>query len=364
MELREITRFLETTAPLSLQESYDNSGLSVGRADKQVKGILICLDVTEEVIDEAIEKNADLIISHHPVIFGGLKKLNESNMVERIVAKAIKNDIALYAIHTNLDSVHNGVSGMIAKKLELRDVQVLSPSKNLLRKLVTFCPDAHVERVRQAIFEAGAGNIGNYSNCSFNAKGTGTFQGGENTNPYVGKQNSMHYENETRIETIYPVYNEGAILKALTNAHPYEEVAYDIFPLQNKYHRVGMGAIGHLEKAMQEEEFLVWMKEKMKTKCVRHTPLTGKKIKKVALCGGSGSFLINDALRANADVFISGDIKYHDFFRAENKLIIADIGHYESEQFTKELLFNLLNEKFTNFAISISDINTNPIQYL
>jgi dinuclear metal center YbgI/SA1388 family protein len=363
MKVREVTSYLESIAPLSLQESYDNAGLSVGSPEMDIKGILICLDVTEEVVDEAIEKEANLIVSHHPVIFGGLKKINGRNMVEKIVIKCIKHDIALYGIHTNLDSIKEGVSGMIAKKLKLKQTKVLSPAKSLLRKLVTFCPIEKAEEVRQAIFAAGAGYLGNYSDCSFNNIGTGTFKANEGAKPYVGEINKIHHENETRIETVYPVYHEKNIIKALLENHPYEEVAYDIYPLENEFEKIGMGIIGKLDKPIGEKEFIQQLKNSLKAKVVRHTALKGNTIKTVAVCGGSGSFLITKAMSQHADIFISGDIKYHDFFIPEGRMIIADIGHYESEQFTKELLFNILKEKFTNFAVSISKVNTNPIQY-
>ena len=363
MKIANIIDVLEEFAPTSLQENYDNSGLILGNKNDEVEGALICLDVTEEILDEAIQRNYGMIISHHPLIFKGIKKLNSKNLVERIIVKAIKNNIAIYAIHTNADNVVAGVNGIIAKKLGLNNTKVLDEKKNLFRKLVTFCPINKANDVRMAIFEAGAGQIGDYSHCSFNMDGTGTFKGNLGANPFVGEKNKLNQEPETRIEAIYPVFNERKIINALLNAHPYEEVAYDIFPLENSYHQFGAGLIGNLDNEVKESEFLNSLKKTFGAGVIRHTKLLNKPIKKVAVCGGSGSFLINHAKAAGADIFITGDIKYHDFFEAENQMIIADIGHYESEQFTKDLIHSILIEKIPNFALQISKQNTNPINY-
>lgn len=363
MKIKDITNYLESLAPLSLQESYDNSGLITGNRNDKLKGVLITLDTTEDVIDEAMEKNANLIISHHPIIFKGLKRLTGNNYVERSVIKAIKNDIALYSIHTNLDNSTEGVNRKLSEKLDLEDCRILKPKQNLLRKLVTFVPIDHAEKVRESIFNAGAGQIGNYDSCSFNLSGEGTFRGGDNTNPYVGEKGKIHYENEIRVETIYPEYIEKNILKALFESHPYEEVAYDIYPLNNLFNQVGAGMIGVLKNSKTEEEFLSFVKNNLNCQTIRHTKMLGKKIKTVALCGGSGSFLINDAIRQKADAYISGDIKYHEFFDSDNKILIIDAGHYETEQFTKELIFDTLKKKFNNFACFLSEANTNPINY-
>jgi len=364
MLLNTITKELESIAPLQLQESYDNSGLLIGRPDSVITGVIITLDVTEEILKEAISKKCNLIIAHHPLIFKGIKSITGRNSIERIVEEAIKNDIAIYAIHTNLDNVDNGVNDILCQKLGLINTQILSVKSGLLRKLVTFCPIDHAEKVRESIFNAGAGQIGNYDNCSFNASGEGSFRALEDTNPFVGEKGKLHFEKETRIETIYPVYHERAILKALFEAHPYEEVAYDIYPLANNFKQVGAGMIGELESPKDETEFLKDIKKITGTGCVRHSALTGRKIKKVAVCGGSGSFLIPDALKHQADIFITGDVKYHEFFDAEGKMLIADVGHFESEQFSKELIYSILMKKFPTFAVQISEINTNSVNYL
>lgn len=363
MLLQAITDLIETIAPLSYQETYDNAGLIIGSKEKEIEKAIICLDITEEVLNEAIDKQCQLIISHHPLIFKGFKKLNGKNATERIIVKAIQHDIAIYAAHTNLDNVNQGVNAMLAKKLNLKNPRILQPKRAMLRKLVCFCPTTHAEAVRNAIFEAGAGHIGNYDSCSFNTSGEGSFRASESANPFVGAINQLHYENEIRIETIFPAYLENKILKALFTTHPYEEVAYDIYTLENETNTIGSGMIGEIEEK-DEILFLQFVKSITNAKSIRHTALQGKPIKKVALCGGSGSFLIKDAIAAGADIFITGDVKYHDFFEAENKIIIADIGHYESEQYTKELLYSIIIKKFPNFAVLISEKNTNPIHYL
>ena len=364
MKLQEITDCLEAYAPLSLQESYDNAGLICGNKGMDINAALICLDSTEAVIDEAIERGCNLVIAHHPVVFSGLKKFNGKNYVERVIIKAIRNNIAIYAAHTNLDNVHNGVNAKIAEKLGLVNCNVLAPQKNLLKKLVTFCPEAKAEEVRTALFNAGAGHIANYDECSFNTAGTGTFRPRAGSDPFVGEIGKQHQENEVRIETIYPQHTESQLLKALFNAHPYEEVAYDLIPLSNTHNRIGAGLIGELPKETNEMDFLKRLKTVMKADSLRYTGLRDKKVKKIAICGGSGSFLLGDAIKSGADVFVTADFKYHQFFDAENRIIIADIGHYESEQFTVELFYEILKKKFSTFALLISTINTNPIKYL
>ncbi len=365
MKLKEITDCLESFAPLAYQESYDNAGLICGNKNMEITSGLICLDSTEEVIDEAIANGCNLVIAHHPIVFSGLKKFNGNNYVERVIIKAIQNNIAIYAAHTNLDNVHNGVNAKIAEKLGLINCKVLAPSKGAtLKKLVTYCPEDKAEEIRIALFKVGAGHIANYDECSFTSSGIGTFRAGEGANPYVGEQGKQHQENEVRIETIYPAHSESELIKALCAAHPYEEVAYDLFPITNINYRVGAGIIGELDAEMNEMDFLKNIKKVMKAEGIRYTALRDKKIKRVAVCGGAGSFLLADAIKNEADIFITADFKYHQFFDAENRIIIADIGHYESEQYTNELFYEILRKKFNTFALLISKINTNPIKYL
>lgn len=364
MIIRDIIQVLEAFAPLPYQESYDNAGLLFGHAGMEVKGVLLTLDATEAVLDEAIEKGCNLVIAHHPIVFGGLKKINGSSYVERVVIKAIKHDIAVYAAHTNLDNVRGGVSAMMAAQLGLEQTSVLAPKKELLRKLFTFVPAADAEKVRTGLFKAGAGQIGKYGECSFSHDGTGTFKGAADTDPYVGKPGERHLEAETKIEVIFPAPMEAQVVRALLEHHPYEEVAYDIVQLENAYQEVGSGLIGSLPEAMDEMDFLRMVKERFRTGCVRYTPLRGKPVKKVAVCGGAGSFLLKKARSAGADAYVSADFKYHEFFDAENQLIIADVGHFESEQFAVELFYHILTENFRNFAPLKSTINTNPVNYL
>jgi dinuclear metal center YbgI/SA1388 family protein len=362
-QLSEIIRHLETIAPPSLQESYDNSGLITGSPDQEITGILVCLDSTEQVIDEAINTGCNLIVAHHPIVFSGLKKITGRTYVERVIIKAIRNNLAIYAIHTNLDNVYHGVNKRFAEKLGLENTRILSPLSGKLRKLVTFVPHVDAEKVRAAICEAGAGDISNYSDCSFNIEGIGTFKGNDLSNPVVGKKGELRREPETRIETIYPVWKEREILAALRTAHPYEEIAYNIYPLENKLDTVGAGLIGTLPQPMPSSLFLDRLKENMQAVVIRHTALVKKEISKVVLCGGSGSFLLNHAINAGADIFISADFKYHQFFDADGRIIIADIGHFETEQFTIDLLAELLSVKFTTFAVRLTGTQTNPIIY-
>ena len=363
MKLNQLVSELNKWAPLKLQESYDNSGLLLGDPNQEIKKILVTLDVVEATVEEAILGGFDLIISHHPVIFKGIKSLTGKSQEERAILKAIRNNISIASMHTNLDNVAHGVNARIAEKLELQNVKILKPVAGNLKKLVVFVPTDHLNEFRQSIFNAGAGHIGEYDQCSFGVNGTGTFRGGENANPFVGNIGELHEESEVRFETVFPKHLQSKITNAIHMHHPYEEPAYDIYSLDNSNPQIGAGMIGELKTGLNEEEFLNSLKEKMQTQCIRHTKLLNKEIKRVAFCGGSGSFLISTAKSRNADIFITGDVKYHDFFQAEESMIIADIGHYESEQFTKELIRDFLIENFSKFAVQISEHQTNPINY-
>lgn len=365
MKIAEITDFIETIAPLAMQESYDNAGLIVGDRKAEATGALVCLDVTEAVVDEAISLGFNLIIAHHPFVFGGLKKFSGDSAVERTLIKAIKNDVAVYAAHTNLDNMlQNGVNSRIADKIGLKDTKILAPMDGNLRKIVVFVPSSHAEAVRNAMLNAGAGHIGNYSHCSYNLQGQGTFKAGDGCNPFVGKIGEMHFEDETRVETIAPAHMTGKIVRAMLAAHPYEEPAYDIYPLDNSYAMAGSGILGTLPQPEDALAFLQKVKKIFGCGVIRHTRLPEKPIQKVAVCGGAGSFLIGDAMRAGADILLTADIKYHQFFDAQYSFAVADIGHYESEQFTKELFYELLTGKFSNFAVRLTEVNTNPIKYV
>ncbi len=363
MTISQIIQTLTAIAPPSLQEGYDNAGLITGSPGWACTGIITSLDATEAVVQEAIEKKCNLIVAHHPIVFGGLKQITGKNYVERTVIAAIKNDIAIYAIHTNLDNVIAGVNGKIADKLGLVNRKVLQPKGGQLKKLIVFVPEAQAAQVRQAMFEAGGGHIGNYSECSFNSSGTGTFKAGAGTNPFVGEVGAQHQEPETKIEMVVPAWLAGPVVKAMLEAHPYEEVAYDMMALDNTTGHIGSGLVGELPTPMAETAFLALLKEAFGLKILRHTPLLGKTIQKIALCGGAGSFLTKTAIAAGADAFITGDVKYHEFFDADGRLLLADIGHYESEQFTIDLLFDVLQEKFPTFAVLKTGVNTNPVLY-
>ncbi len=363
MKIQDITSLLEKMAPPSLQESYDNAGLLTGSPSMECTGILVSLDATEAVIDEAIAKGCNMVVAHHPIVFKGLKKITGKNYVEQTIIKAIKNDIAIYAIHTNLDNVIDGVNGRIADKLGLKNRKILLPKEDMLRKLAVFVPATHREQLAEALFAAGAGNIGNYSDCSFSTPGTGSFKGNDSTQPFVGRPGERHYEPEMKVEVIFPVWLERKVLAAMRGAHPYEEIAFDVYSLANIHGQTGSGLVGELEQEMDERDFLGLLKQTFDLSVIRHTAFTGKPVKKVALCGGAGSFLTGAAKAAGAQVYVSADIKYHEFFDAEGALVLADIGHYESERFTTELLLEVLRENFPTFALLKSGVQTNPVHY-
>lgn len=363
-KIKEVVSFLEGLAPSSLQEGYDNAGLIVGSFNEEVTGVLVCLDSVEETIEEAINEGCNLIVAHHPIVFNGLKRFNGTNYVERTVIKAIQNKIAIYATHTNLDSVKDGVSWKIAEKLGLQNVRVLSPKGQRLFKLETYVPKDHVESVLNAMFNAGAGRIENYSECSFTQKGVGSFNGNDDANPFVGTKGERHLEEEVKVEVVVGVDEKFKVIGALNEAHPYESVAYYLLAVENAHPTQGLGVIGELSEESEAIAFLGHIKEVMQAGMVRYTNPVKTNVKRVAVCGGSGSFLLSTAKKAGADIFLTADFKYHEFFDAEKQIVIADIGHYESEQYTSELLSEKLSQKFSTFAVRISAINTNPVNYL
>lgn len=363
MKVVEITNYLESLAPLSSQESYDNCGLLVGDRNAEVTSALISLDCTEDVVADALAKGCNLIIAHHPVIFKGLKSLTGANYIERTILACIKNDIALYAIHTNLDNYSKGVNYEIGQRIGLKNLRVLQPKSNVLAKLIVFTPETCLEQVREAAFNAGAGSIGNCNECHFELNGTGTFKPNESANPFDGEVGKRSSVPESRLEFLVSTHLISQVLAAVKQAHPYDEVAYDIIPLLNENQTEGSGMIGELETEMDEISFLKHVKSTFNCGAIRHTNLLNRKIKTVAFCGGSGSFLLSTAMRQKADIYITGDFKYHEFFDAENQILIADIGHYESEQFTSNLIADILKKKFTTFAVHLTGINTNPINY-
>jgi dinuclear metal center YbgI/SA1388 family protein len=364
MKLSDLSGFLDSAIPLSFQESYDNSGLQVGDPKKEITSALLAIDVTDAVLDEAEAAGCELIISHHPLIFGGLKRLTGRSYTERLVAKAISSGVAVYSAHTNLDVSAFGVSRKMADMLGLKNISPLIPLNDKLLKLVTYIPAAYLDKVREAVFAAGAGVIGNYDQCGFTADGTGSFRPGEGTNPFSGEKGKLNLEKEVRFETILYSHLQHQVLTALLDAHPYEEVAYDIYRLGNETLSEGMGCIGETVAATDEMDFLRLVASVFGSRGLRYSALTGKQVRKVALCGGAGSSLTRNAIDAGADVFVTGDIKYHSFFDAEERILLADPGHYESEKFTTGILYDLIIKKFPKFAVRFSGTNTNPINYL
>jgi dinuclear metal center YbgI/SA1388 family protein len=364
MKIKEIISVLEEMAPLAYAEDFDNVGLLVGDKNAEATGVLVCHDALEPVITEAIAKNCNLVVCFHPILFSGLKKITGKNYVERSIIKAIKNDIAIYAVHTALDNHQEGVNKIFCDALGLINTKILIPKLNFIRKLVTYTIPENSEKLRNSLFDAGAGTIGNYENCSFNSKGIGTYMGNEHSNPEIGERFEFMETEEIKIEVTFEKHLESKILKALFKNHVYEEVAYEIYELQNQNQSVGLGMVGELPAAMEEKDFLQFVQDKMQADGIRHSTLLGKPIKKVAVLGGSGSFAIKNAIEAGADAFLTADLKYHQFYEAENQLILADIGHFESERYTKNYIVDFLRKKILNFAIVLSEENTNPVKYL
>ncbi len=361
MKVKDLVSELERFAPSCLQESYDNAGLNVGFPDAEINGVLICVDVVPEVIDEAIAKGCNMIVSHHPLIFPNIKRITGGNSVAKSIIKALQNNISIYCGHTNFDKAQNGVSMKMCEKLGLKNRTVLDSERDMLRKIAVYVPQQHAEMVRNAMFSAGAGTIGNYDECSFNLNGTGTFRANENCKPFVGEIGEQHHEAEVRIEVICPSYLQAKVVSAMLKVHPYEEPAFDIYQTENQWDQVGLGAVGELAEEITEDELLETVKRTFNVGNIRHSAKTGRKIRRVAVCGGSGASYIRTAIASNADAYITADIKYHDWFLAEGKILLLDIGHYESEQFTKEIFYDIVTKKSDGFASYLSEIKTNPI---
>lgn len=363
MKIKEIITILEEMAPLAYAEDFDNVGLLVGNSNDKATGILVCHDALESVIDEAVAKKCNLVVCFHPILFSGIKKITGKNYVEKTIIKAIRNDIAIYAVHTALDNHQQGVNKIFCDHLGLKNTKILIPKQHFIKKLVTYTIPENADKVRNALFEAGAGTIGNYDNCSFNTNGIGTYKGNESSNPVIGKKEKLTITDEIRIEVLFEKHLENKILKALFTSHIYEEVAYELYTLTNVHQNIGLGMIGDLEKPMSENDFLSFVKEKMQTGGIRHSAFLNKPITRVAVLGGSGSFAIQNAIQAGADAFLTADLKYHQFYEAENRLLLADIGHFESERYTKNYIVSYLTKKILNFAIILSEENTNPVKY-
>jgi dinuclear metal center YbgI/SA1388 family protein len=364
MRIKEIIQSIEQLAPVPLQEDYDNSGIQVGDINKEATGALLAIDITENVVDEAVSLGCNLIISHHPLAFKPFKSLTGKNYVERCLMKAIKNDVVIYAAHTNLDNAQGGVNYKLAEMLGLENVKILKPKENSLLKFVTTVPLQHADSVRNALFNAGAGHIGNYDSCSYNLTGEGTFRAGKGANPYIGEIDDIHIETEVRIETVLPIMKREEVLRALLAVHPYEEPVYDLYPIENEWSRHGSGVVGVLPEPMPEQEFLYLLKDIFNLPTIRHSKIQGKEIRDVAICGGSGAFLIPNAISYGADAFITGEAKYNDYYDVEDRILLAVVGHYESEICTKEIFFDVISGKFPNFALHKSAFDSNPVKYL
>lgn len=362
--ISDIASLLEAIAPPSLQEDYDNSGLLIGEPHTEVTGVLVSLDVTEAVVAEAVRKGCNLIVSHHPLIFRPLKRLTGRNQVERTAMAALRAGVGLYAIHTNLDNVAHGVNAMMADKLGLDDFETLRPAKATLSKVVTFVPHDDLDAVRQAMFAAGAGNLGDYDECGFVTRGEGTFRAQPGSNPHLGSVGQREGVEEARLEVIVERWNVGPVVAAMHDAHPYDVVAHDVLHLENAHPTAGSGGIGGYDVPLSWSAFVDRLKSAFGAPVVRHTAPPETPISTVALCGGTGSFLLPDAIRAGADVFLSSDFKYHEFFGTEGRITIADIGHAEAEGGISAWLVDqlaVLKVGFPNFAVLLSEVRTNPI---
>jgi dinuclear metal center YbgI/SA1388 family protein len=364
IRIKDILNEIERHAPLALQEDFDNAGVQIGDIHQPATGALLCLDVTEAIVDEAINAGFNLIISHHPLIFKPFKSLTGKNHIEQCLIKACKNDLVIYAAHTNMDNAVGGVNYKLAELFGLEDVRILSPRCDSLVKLVTFAPEDSVDTLRKALFKAGAGHVGNYSSCSFNVQGHGTFLPGEDTHPYRGEIGQLHFENEIRIETVFPAFLKSAVVRSLLSAHPYEEPAFDLYKLENEWPQTGSGIVGNLPEWEDEWIFLQQIKDVLDVECLQHSELTGRKLRTVAICGGNGAFLLNEAIASGADIFITGEAKYNSFYDVEKRILLAVIGHYESEICTKDIFLHIISKKFPTFAVQNSIVNLNPVKYL
>ena len=363
MKVKEITDAIESMAPLHLQESWDNAGMQVGNPNSEVTGILLCTDVREETVDEAIERGFNMIISHHPLLFRGLKKIVGRTYQERVVAKAIKHDITIYCAHTNMDSARGGVNFKMAEKLGLKNVSVLDPQQGTLLKVVVFVPMSHVTQVETAMCDAGAGHLGDYDNCSYKLEGIGQYRPLEGAHPVAGEVAELHSEPETRIEVLVNKALCGRVVAAMLKAHPYEEPAFDIIALENEDSYSGLGVIGDIEP-QDAKAFLERVKTAFEVVTLRYSGDLDRRVSRIAMCGGAGAEFIGKALALGADVYITGDMKYHEFQGNEDRIIIADIGHYESEHYTKEIFYDVIQKKNPNFAVDFAKSEKNQVKYI
>ncbi len=369
MIVNDVIKYLEGWAPKETAWQKDNTGLQIGATESKIKNIFLCLELTEIALSEAVEKNCNFIITHHPFIFQPLKKIDITNdKNSKLIEKIIKNDITLYSFHTNLDFTKNGVSFALAKKLDLKNISFLENQESNQFKLVVFVPGNNLNEVLDAIFNSGGGKIGEYEKCSFQVPGKGTFEGSENSNPAIGKAQNFEKVDEIRLEILIDSWNLKKVISAMIEAHPYEEPAFDVYPLQNKNVNFGFGAIGNLENSLSENDFLNFVKEKLNLINLRFVKGKSGSIKKVAVCGGSGSDLLKQAILQKADAFITADVKYHTFHDAEDEILLIDAGHYETEILVfdevKTKLEKLILKYNSDSEIFVFSQSTNPVRYL
>lgn len=364
MKIREITNYLESKFPLYLQEDFDNCGVQCGDIQQDITNILVCFDMSEQIIEEAIEKKCNLVISHHPLMLRhGICKIEPKDRVGKILFKALTNNIVLYSMHTNIDSGEGGGNDAFAELLQLENLEVLAPHKENFQKLNIYVPNDAVDNLKNALFKIGCGVQGNYANCCYSSEGTGQFKPLEGSKPAIGNLNQIEHVSEVRLEMIFPAYLQTNVIKTVYDHHPYEEPAFELLNLEKKSRKNGLGRIGCLPEKMTVTDFLKYVKEKMQLEDLRFCGDENKIIEKVAVCGGGGANFIDLAISQNADAYVSGDFKYHDFFKSESGTLLVDIGHYEGEYFIKNIIFKLLKEKFTTFAVLISEREKKQVRH-
>ena len=363
MTISEFIRQLSTKIRFSYAEDFDNVGLLCGRPEQELRGVLVCHDALESVVQEAIEKGCNCIVAFHPIIFSGLKSITGKSYVERAVMLALENKIAIIAVHTAWDNDFYGVNHGIAKALGLRHLQVLIPKKDALSQLRFFVPVEAAEQVRSAIFATGAGTIGQYADCSFNIHGTGTFLPLEKASPAYGEVGTWEQVSEMEVQILVENWQLPAAIQAMKDAHPYEEVAYYVTSLRNENHHAGLGQFGLLDEEMSAQEFLSECRAVFDVPVIRTSSHFTGRIRKVAVLGGSGASGISAAKKLGCDAYVSSDFKYHDFFQGDENFLLADVGHFESERFVSQQLADVISNILPTFAVLKSETKTNPVNY-
>lgn len=369
--VKNIESTLSQLAPAMLKMDYDNVGLQVGDSSSKVKKILVSLNITSEVAEEAVKKKCDLIVSHHPLIFRPLKNIRAGEGNSDIIIKLVRNNISYIACHTNFDSVKQGVSFLLAEKIGLKNPKVLVTSKEIRKssyienyKLTVYVPKTHLFLLKKALAEAGAATIGEYDFCYFEQEGTGSFRPGIKATPHIGEKEKLSEITEIKLETIVPVRTVSSVIKALLQTHPYEEPAYDLYKLENDFQNYGLGAIGDLEKEVSMNEFLKIVTNKLKIDNVRFSrPENSKRIKRVAVMGGSGGDMWRKALSQGADAYLTAECDHHTFLDAKGKLFIVEATHQATEQFAVQGLTNYIKSKYANLEVVTSQEDCDPILY-